>query len=87
MLQGLYNTDREVEQLVSFINIGTEQKTGSRIVVGLAGNLFKRLKQYYRDNFCIEPEDNQFMKCLVGGKDRRLIDMPFIEFGGINAGL
>ena len=41
MLQGLYNSDKEVEQLVSFINIGEEQKTGSRIVVGLAGSYFK----------------------------------------------
>ena len=59
MLQGLYNSDKEVEQLVSFINIGEEQKTGSRIVVGLAGSYFKRLKQYYRDKFGINPEDNQ----------------------------
>ena len=59
MSQGLYNSDKEVEQLVSYINIGEEQKTGSRIVVGLAGSYFKRLKQYYRDKFGIEPEDNQ----------------------------
>ena len=34
-------------------------KTGSRIVVGLAGSYFKRLKQYYRDKFGFNPEDNQ----------------------------
>jgi len=56
--EGLYNSDKEVEHLVSFINIGEEQKTGSRIVVGLAGSYFKRLKQYYRDTFNFNPEDN-----------------------------
>ena len=67
MLPGLYNTDKEVEQLVSFIQIPEDNKTGSRLVIGLAGSYFKRLKQYYRDKFDYEPNPNEpvFME-MVG---------------------
>lgn len=58
-LKGLYGSDKETEQLISFITIGEDQKTGSRIVQGLCGRYFQRLKQYYRDKFGIEPKDNQ----------------------------
>lgn len=77
MLPGLYNTDKEVEQLVSFIQIPEDNKTGSRLVIGLAGSYFKRLKQYYRDKFDYEPNPNEpvFME-MVG---RRKFE-PFCRY-------
>jgi len=58
VFQGLYNSDKDVEQLVSIVTIDPNQKTGSRQVIGLAGAYFKRLKQYYRDKFDYEPQDD-----------------------------
>ena len=77
MLQGLYNSDKEVEMLVAYINIGEDQKTGARQVVGLAGAYFARLKQYYRDEFNYEPKDTDpvFME-MVGRKKY----MPFERY-------
>ena len=53
--------EKEVEQLVSVIKVGEQMKTGARIVQGLAGSYFKRLKNYYRNELGYEPQDTDFV--------------------------
>ena len=65
---GDYNQGKEVEKLVSFINIGSNMKTGMRVVTGVCGEYFKRLKQYYRDEFDYEPKDNDFVFMEMFGR-------------------
>ena len=57
-MEGMYGSDKKTEELVSVIQVNEDQKTGSRLVVCLAGIYFKRLKQYYVDNFDYTPKDN-----------------------------
>ena len=75
LLPGLYNSDKEVEQLISIIQIGLDQKTGARQVVGLAGSYFVRLKQHYRDKFGYEPQDADpiFLE-MVGRRKGSVLD-------------
>ena len=75
MLPGLFNSDKEVKQLVAIVQIGADQKTGSRQVIGLAGAYFKRLKQYYRDQFNYEPKDSDpvFLE-MVGRRKGSALD-------------
>ena len=56
---GFYNTDKEIEQLVSIISVNAEQKTGARSVVCLAGAYFKRLKEYFKNELGYEPQDDE----------------------------
>jgi len=56
---GFYNSDKEIEQLVSIINVNAEQKTGERSVVCLAGAYFKRLKEYFKNELGYEPQNDQ----------------------------
>ena len=58
VLSGLYGADKESEELISVIQINDEQKTGSRTVVGKAGEYFKRLAEYYRNEFDFEIKAN-----------------------------
>lgn len=55
-IQGQFNTDKEVEQLSAYIQIGEDQKTGSRVVIALAGSYFIRLKNYFRNVLGYEPK-------------------------------
>ncbi len=55
---GQYNTDKEVEQYSAYIRIGEDQKTGSRIVVALAGSYFIRLKNYFIHELGYKPKDD-----------------------------
>ena len=43
-------------------------KTGMRVVTGVCGEYFKRLKQYYRDEFDYEPKDNDFVFLEMYGR-------------------
>ena len=43
-------------------------KTGMRVNTGLAGEYFKRLKQYYRDEFDYSPKDNDFVFMEMYGR-------------------
>jgi hypothetical protein len=63
-IQGQYNSDKEIEHLVSFIKIGEDQKTGSRVVIGLAGAYFQRLFDYYKNvlGYELKPTDPVFME-------------------------
>ena len=53
----MYGSNKKTEELVSVISVNEDQKTGSRVVVCLAGTYFKRLRQYYIDNFDYTPKD------------------------------
>ena len=57
-MEGMYGTNKKTEELVSVIQVDEDQKTGKRVVVCLAGTYFKRLRQYYIDNFDYTPKDN-----------------------------
>lgn len=57
-MEGMYGTNKKTEELVSVIQVDEDQKTGKRVVVCLAGTYFKRLRQYYVDNFDCTPKDN-----------------------------
>ena len=65
---GDFNKNIVVEKLVSIVNIGSDMKTGMRVNTGLAGEYFKRLKQYYRDEFDYEPKDNDFIFMEMFGR-------------------
>jgi integrase len=54
------NTGEPVEedQLVAYIKIGAENKTGARLVQGLAGRYFKRLNDYFRNKLDHIPQPN-----------------------------
>jgi site-specific recombinase XerD len=56
---GFYNSDKEIEQLVSIISVNAEQKTGARSCVCLAGAYFKRLKEYFKNELGYEPQDDE----------------------------
>lgn len=58
-IEGMYGNDKKTEQLIAVININEEQKTGSRVVIALAGTYFKRLRNYYLEQFDYIPKDNQ----------------------------
>lgn len=57
-MEGMYGANKKTEELVSVIQVDEDQKTGKRVVVCLAGTYFKRLRQYYVDNFDYTPKDN-----------------------------
>ena len=57
-MEGMYGANKKTEELVSTIQVNEQQKTGSRLVVCLAGTYFKRLRQYYVDTFDYTPKDN-----------------------------
>jgi len=57
-MEGMYGSEKITEELVSVIKVNEDQKTGSRVVVCLAGTYFKRLRQYYIDNFDYTPKDS-----------------------------
>ena len=56
-MENMYGSNKKTEELVSVISVNEDQKTGSRVVVCLAGTYFKRLRQYYIDNFDYTPKD------------------------------
>ena len=68
--QGDFNSKVNVEKLIALINIGSNQKTGMRVVTGIAGEYFKRLKQYYRDEFDYSPRDNDFVFMEMFGRTK-----------------
>jgi len=55
---GMFNADKEVEQLIAVIQVGKEMKTGARVVQGIAGAYFKRLKNYFRTELGYDPKDS-----------------------------
>ena len=57
-MEGMYGANKKTEELVSVIQVDEDQKTGKRVVVCLAGTYFKRLRQYYVDNFDYTTKDN-----------------------------
>ena len=67
---GRYNPKKNVEELIALINIGSDQKTGMRVVTGVAGQYFKRLKQYYRDTFDYNPVDKDFVFMDMLGRNQ-----------------
>ena len=68
--QGDFNSKVKVEKLIALVNIGSNQKTGMRVVTGIAGEFFKRLKQYYRDEFDYSPRDNDFVFMEMFGRTK-----------------
>lgn len=59
--EGMFNPEKETEQLVAIIKVGADMKTGARTVQGLAGSYFKRLKDYYRTELGYEPKDTDYV--------------------------
>ena len=55
-MEGMYGSNKKSE-LVSVIQIDENQKTGKRVVVCIAGNYFKRLREYYKEEFNYEPKN------------------------------
>ena len=55
------NTGQPIEedQLIAYIKIGAEHKTGARLVQGLAGRYFKRLNEYFRNELGHIPQKNE----------------------------
>ena len=60
-ISGLYGADKDSEELIAVIQINEEQKTGSRVVVGKAGEYFVRLKNYFREELDYEPEPTDYV--------------------------
>jgi len=58
---GMFNADKETEQLVAIIKVGKDMKTGARTAQGLAGSYFIRLKNYYRTELNYEPKDTDYV--------------------------
>ena len=58
---GMFNPEKETEQLVAVIKVGKDMKTGARTAQGLAGSYFKRLKTYYRNELDYEPKDTDYV--------------------------
>lgn len=67
-VEGMYGSNKITEQIVSVIQIGEEQKTGSRVNVAIAGNYFIRLKKYYKEKFDYEVKDNDFVFMEMVGR-------------------
>ena len=67
---GRYNTKKNVEELIALVNIGSNQKTGMRVVTGVAGRYFQRLKQYYRDTFDYNPTDKDYVFMDMLGRNQ-----------------
>ena len=67
-MDGMYGTNKKTEQLVSVIQVNEEQKTGSRVVVCLAGTYFKRLRQYFIDEFGYTPKENDYVFTEMFGR-------------------
>jgi len=67
---GRYNNKKNVEELIALVNIGSNQKTGMRVVTGVAGRYFQRLKQYYRDTFDYNPTDKDFVFMDMLGRNQ-----------------
>jgi hypothetical protein len=57
LIQSQFNSDKEVEHFSAYIQIGEDQKTGSRVVVALAGAYFIRLRNYFRNELEYEPKE------------------------------
>ena len=65
-MEGMYGSNKKSTELVSVIQIDENQKTGKRVVVCIAGNYFKRLREYYKEEFNYEPKNTDpVLKCLV----------------------
>jgi len=75
ILDNLFGKSEGREEMVAFIHINDEQKTGERQVIGICGAYFKRLKDYYREKFEYEPsgEDYIFMD-MVGRRKGKVWD-------------
>lgn len=56
-MENMYGANKKTEELVSVIQVNDDQKTGSRVVVCLAGTYFKRLREYYIDTLDYTPKD------------------------------
>lgn len=74
-IEGQYNSEKEIEQYTAYIKIGEEQKTGSRVVVALAGSYFIRLKEYLTQELGRSPADDEpvFME-LYGRRKFDVLD-------------
>ena len=72
----MFGNNKGREELVAFIYINDEQKTGERQVIGICGSFFKRLKDYYRERFDYEPsgEDYVFLDMVGRRKEKYLTD-------------
>ena len=67
---GDINTNKSIDKLISIVNIGSEEKTGMRVVTGVAGDYFKRLKQYFRDEFDYSPKDSDLVFQDMFGRNK-----------------
>ena len=74
-IEGQYGSQKVVEQYSAYIRIGEEQKTGSRVVVALAGSYFIRLKEYLTQELGRSPADDEpvFME-LYGRRKFDVLD-------------
>jgi site-specific recombinase XerD len=84
VLDNMFGKSEGREELVAFIYINDEQKTGERQVIGICGAFFKRLKDYYRERFDFEPsgEDYIFLD-MVGRRKGKVFDrFPFYRMWG-----
>ena len=74
-MEGMYGSKKTEEYIVASIQIGKEQKTGNRTVIGIAGTYFMRLKQYYKEKFDYEVKEGDpvFME-MVGRRKFEAFD-------------
>ncbi len=74
-IEGQYNSEKVIEQYTAYIKIGEEQKTGSRVVVALAGSYFIRLKEYLTQQLGRSPTEEEpvFME-LYGRRKFDVLD-------------
>ena len=56
-MENMYGRDEKSQELVAVVKVNDEQKTGSRVVICLAGTYFKRLRQYYVETFDYTPKE------------------------------
>lgn len=74
-IEGQYNSKKEIEHFTAYITIGEDQKTGSRVVVALAGTYFMRLREYFTQKLGRKPNDDEpvFME-LYGRRKYNVLD-------------
>lgn len=69
-VEGSYNRSKKVIQYVAKVNIGSDMKTGMRVVTGVAGQYFMRLKKYYEEEFDVKPKDTDIVFMDMFGRNK-----------------
>ena len=70
IVDGRYNNKRKVKELVARVNISSDMKTGMRVVTGIAGSYFVRLKKYFEEEFDYKPMDDDLIFMDMFGRNK-----------------